>query len=152
MEKIHVQVNTTIAATVQRVFEAIIEPVHLNNYFASKSSGPIAEGQKIIWYFEDAGVQCDVHILHVKPFERIEFEWNATGQTASRVLMVFEEKEKNTTLLKITESSFEFTAEDVKNALGQTQGWTDFACSLKAYLYTGINLRNGKNKGVNSIH
>ena len=33
---------------------------------------------------------------------------------------------------------------EVSKALLQTQGWTDFVNSLKAYLYTGINLRNGK--------
>ncbi|MFT6850543.1 MAG: hypothetical protein ACJATA_001357 [Sphingobacteriales bacterium] len=34
--------------------------------------------------------------------------------------------------------------EGVQRAMRQTQGWTDFICSLKGFLYTGINLRTGK--------
>ena len=35
----------------------------------------------------------------------------------------------------------------IEKALQQTQGWTDFICSMKAFLYCGINLRNGRTKG-----
>ena len=48
------------------------------------------------------------------------------------------------TRLVATEGPFERTEEGVKRALGQTQGWTDFSLSLRAYLQHGLNLRLGK--------
>ncbi len=56
--------------------------------------------------------------------------------------MILSEMKK--TNIEISESGFEMKKKENKKALLQTQGWTDFICSLKAYLYTGVNLRNGK--------
>jgi len=60
------------------------------------------------------------------------------------VIINFSEENKGKTNIEITEDSFEENEEGIKRAMGQTQGWTDFICSLKAYLYTGINLRTAK--------
>jgi len=75
--------------------------------------------------------------------EQITFDWEASGNKAT-VSMSLSSKEENKTKLVITENSFEANEKGIAKALQQTQGWTDFICSLKAYLYTGINLRNGK--------
>jgi len=75
--------------------------------------------------------------------ESISFEWDASGKLA-RVDVVMESVSTNKTTLEITESSYELSEKEVSKALQQMQGWTDFICSLKAYLYTGVNLRNGK--------
>jgi hypothetical protein len=42
------------------------------------------------------------------------------------------------------ELDFELNEEGAKTMLGQTDGWTDFMCCLKVYLYTSINLYSGK--------
>ena len=63
---------------------------------------------------------------------------------ATQVTMLFASVDDYITEVEITESSYQNNIEGIKKVMQQTQGWTDFLCSLKAYLYTGINLRNGK--------
>lgn len=138
----NVHVTSLIQASTNQVFNAICQPNHLTNYFASKSTGPISQGAKITWTFEDAGVSCNVIVLTVVHNKTIEFEWNATGSAPKKVLIELESVE-NATKISIQEG-FEYTPESIKHAMGQTQGWTDFICCLKAYLYGNINLRTGK--------
>jgi hypothetical protein len=44
----------------------------------------------------------------------------------------------------ITEGGWPKGDEGIQRALGQIRGWTDFICSMKAYLQHGINLREGR--------
>ncbi len=45
--------------------------------------------------------------------------------------------------ISITESGWPDNAKGRKAAIGNTMGWTHMACSLKAYLEYGVNLRKG---------
>ncbi len=140
---IQVNVSTTIYKPLNEVFRAIEDPKKITNYFVSHASDKLAEGKKITWEFKDYNVEIDVQVRTFIKNEKIVFDWEASGHKA-RVTMIFSEDGENTTKLDITEDSFESNEEGIKKALQQTQGWTDFGCSLKAYLYTGINLRTGK--------
>lgn len=144
METINVIVKATILEPIENVFNAIINPDKLTNYFASKASGKLVEGEKIVWNFEDVGAKCEVNVLKVVENKKINFEWNAIGIKPSEVIISLESENDNQTNIEITETPFELSKKGVQKAMGQTQGWTDFICSLKAFLYTGINLRNGQ--------
>jgi uncharacterized protein YndB with AHSA1/START domain len=141
METFNVNVKYRISEPIENVFDAIVNPEKMTKYFVSKVSGKLFEGEKILWTFEDVGVSCEVNVLKVVKNKQINFNWNAIGKPGSSVIISFKSENDNQTNIEITESSFELTIEGVQKALGQTQGWTDFICSLKAYLYTGINLR-----------
>ncbi|MDP1745066.1 MAG: SRPBCC domain-containing protein [Bacteroidota bacterium] len=145
MDNIEVKVKDTVLKPVAEVFNAVIDPEKLSGFFVSRASGPIKAGETTIWYFDDFGVESSVIVKAVKENELITFEWAASGVTA-RVDIVFKAIDPNSTSVTITEKSFPFDKTGVSKALGQTQGWTDFLCSLKAYLYCGINLRNGRTK------
>ena len=140
---IQVKVSDHINQSLEKVFETIIDQQKIVKYFVSSSSGKIATGAKIIWEFKDYDVTLEVHILDVIENKKIQFEWEASGNKA-QVIILFSEENKGKTNIEITEDSFEENVEGIKRAMGQTQGWTDFICSLKAYLYTGINLRTAK--------
>ena len=45
--------------------------------------------------------------------------------------MKFTSNDDATTEVNITEKSYENTPEGIKKTMQQTQGWTDFLCSLK---------------------
>jgi len=109
----------------------------------SDTSESLAEGKKIIWEFKDYNAKINVEVLKLIENEQITFDWEASGNK-SQVSMSFSSEGENKTKVVITEDSFESDDEGIKKVMQQTQGWTDFLCSLKAYLYTGINLRNGK--------
>ncbi len=140
---IQVKVSDHINQPLEKVFETIIDQQEISKYFVSSSSDKIATGAKIIWEFKDYDVTLEVHILDVIENKKIQFEWEASGNKA-QVIINFSEENKGKTNIEITEDSFEENEEGIKRAMGQTQGWTDFICSLKAYLYTGINLRTAK--------
>lgn len=144
MEKLKVKVNSIIEASIDEVFNAIYDPSKMSCYFASDCSGKMEAGAQLIWHFSDAGVSCEVHVLTSVRNKEISFEWNAVGQDPTTVQLVFNKIDAHKTKLEISEFHFDYSPDSVKKALGQTQGWTDFACSLKAFLYTGVNLRNGQ--------
>ena len=140
---IQVEVKDIVLKSIETVFDAIISPDKITKYFPSHSSGEMLQGNKIIWKFEDVGVELYIDVLKVEKNNYLSFEWSASG-THTTVEINLDAKDENQTIIEIMESSFEMNAAGVKKALQQTQGWTDFICSLKAYLYTGINLRNGR--------
>ena len=140
---IQVKVTDHIMRPVEKVFSSIVDPTQITKYFVSNASDKLVEGTQVTWEFKDFNVKLNVDVLKVIENEQITFDWEASGNKA-RVSMSFSSEGENKTKLVITEDSFEANEKGIAKALQQTQGWTDFTCSLKAYLYTGINLRNGK--------
>ena len=140
---IQVKVSDYVKEPLGLVFKSVVDPTKITKYFVSNSSGKLAEGAKIIWEFKDYNVKINVDVIEVIENKKIMFNWEASG-TKAKVTILFSSEEKNKTKIEITEDSFEASEDGIKKAMQQTQGWTDFICSLKAYLYTGINLRNGK--------
>jgi len=143
---IDVKVKDKILKPIGEVFDAIVNPSKLSNFFISRASGRLNEGESVTWYFDDVGGQVTVIPKTVRKDELIAFEWAASGAKA-QVEIVITALDSNSTSITITEKSFPFDKTGVSKALQQTQGWTDFVCSMKAFLYCGINLRNGRTKG-----
>lgn len=140
---IQVKVSDHILKPIEVVFNAIVDPTKITKYFVSDASDFISEGKNIEWEFKDYNVKLTVDVLKVIKNEQITFDWEASGKKA-RVSISLISENADKTKITITEDSFEANEDGIAKALQQTQGWTDFICSLKAYLYTGINLRNGK--------
>lgn len=140
---IQVKVSDHILIPIEMVFNAIVDPTKITKYFVSDASDFISEGKNIEWEFKDYNVKLTVAVLKAIKNEQITFDWEASGKkTRVSISLISENADK--TKITITEDSFEANEDGIAKALQQTQGWTDFICSLKAYLYTGINLRNRK--------
>lgn len=142
---INVNVKDVILIPNEEVFDAIVNPNRITKYFTSAMVGNLATGEKVKWIFEDVGIELEIKVLKLVKNKSLTFEWEASGKLTT-VVIELSNKDVNKTEIGIQESSFELNEADVQNALLQTQGWTDFICSLKAYLYTGINLRKGRAK------
>lgn len=102
-------------------------------------------GATVEWEFTDVGRRLPVDVKEVEQDRRIVFEWTASGVRA-RVTILLEPADADTTRISINEARWPMDHEGVQRALGQTQGWTDFVCCMKAYLQHGINLRLGRTK------
>jgi uncharacterized protein YndB with AHSA1/START domain len=126
-------------------FGAIVDPGRLAGFFVSSASGPMKEGTTVTWHFADVGATISATVKRVKHNELISSEWAASGVTA-KVGIILEPINSTTTSAKIVEDGWPMDTQGVARALGQTQGWTDFLWSLKACLYTGIKLREGRTK------
>jgi uncharacterized protein YndB with AHSA1/START domain len=143
---IKADVKDRILKPIAEVFDAIVNPDKISGYFISSASGPLKLGETITWKFSDVGGLVTVNVKELKPEELIVFEWSASSETALVTIRLDKFNEEATTI-RITEDGWPMNEQGIKKALGQTQGWTDFICSMKAWLYCGINLRLGRSKG-----
>jgi uncharacterized protein YndB with AHSA1/START domain len=139
--RIAVRVEDKFARPVADVLEAIVDPARMAQYFVSRSSGRMTTGAKLEWEFADVGAKGFVRVRDVTD-NRIRFVWTATGEPTQVTIALAADGAK--TKILVTEGPFELSEAAAARAIGQTQGWTDFCCSLRAYLHHGINLRMNK--------
>ncbi len=146
------EVNAKIQKPVSDVFEAVRNPTTLSRYFTSGgASAPLKEGTTVEWGFADVpesrgggSVRFPVKVTRVIDDELIEFEWKAAdGDYSTRVQMRFKSLGPSDTLVSITETGWKETPSGLASSYSNCGGWTQMACSLKAYVEYGINLRKG---------
>ena len=142
MENIHVNIKDTIKKPLETVFNAIVEKDKMCGYFISKADGNMESGKTLLWEWSDVGAKLSIEVEKVEKNKQMSFSWFATGLKSS-VIIRLEKLNDHSTSIHITDGPFNFSKDGVLKALQQNPGWTDFICSLKAYLYTGINLRRG---------
>jgi uncharacterized protein YndB with AHSA1/START domain len=144
-----VNVRERILKPVNEVFDAVVDPHKMCNYFISRASGPIKVGA-VEWEFGDVGAKVLSDVLEVEENRKIVLESSALGPRI-RTTIEFAPDGPGATVVTVTESPFPLTAEGVKRALGQNAGWTYTLCGLKAYVQFGINLRTGLNKRLTDV-
>ena len=138
-----VRVAYTIERPLAEVREAIVEPRRMAQYFFSSGSGRMTSGAKLVWEWRDVSATADIKVREVTD-DKITFLWSATGGGTPTQVTLALTADGAHTKLACTEGPFELSEDGVTRALGQTQGWTDFCCSLRAYLHHGVNLRLNK--------
>jgi len=141
-----------IRKPVNEVFEAIVDPIKMSNYFISKSSGRMEEGRQIKWQFPEFDMEFPIRIGKIESNKYVSFYWDMDG-IELLVEMTLTPKENNSTVVTITEKSRNNDEAGIKWLMGNTEGWANFLACLKAYLEYGINLRKGafdfmSNKGL----
>jgi uncharacterized protein YndB with AHSA1/START domain len=136
------QIQTKILKPVEEVFDAVVNPAKLNGYF-TKSATPMKEGERAVWQFYEAPGDYPVHIRQIIPNQLIIFEWDS-HESRTRVEMRFEAIDKNSTMLKISESGWPETEKGLKGSYDNCQGWTHMSCCLRAFVEYGINLGEGR--------
>jgi uncharacterized protein YndB with AHSA1/START domain len=124
------------------VFEAIVNPEKMSNYFISKASGRMEEGKKIMWSFPEFDMEFPVRVGKIEMNKFISFYWDVDGKELLTEMTLIP-KINNSTLIRISEKSMENDEAGIKWLTGNTEGWANFLACLKAYLEYGINLRKG---------
>jgi uncharacterized protein YndB with AHSA1/START domain len=87
-----------------------------------------------------------VTVVEADPPRRLVIRWEGRASTEAETTTTFEFEPVDAgarTLVTITESSWQATAEGAKNAFGNCSGWTGMLAAMKAWLEHGINLREG---------
>jgi uncharacterized protein YndB with AHSA1/START domain len=139
---LEVKAAIQISKPVNEVFEAIVDPLQMTNYFISKASGPMEENKKIIWRFPEFDMDFPVRVGKIEKNKFITFYWDNDG-VELLTEMTLTPKANNSTLVSITEKSMENDEDGIKWLIGNTEGWANFLACLKAWLEYGINLRKG---------
>jgi uncharacterized protein YndB with AHSA1/START domain len=131
-----------IQKPVNEVFEAIVDPEKMINYFISKSSGRIEEGKQVMWKFPEFDMEFPIRVGRMERDRYISFKWDI-DTFEHLVEITLSEKKDHSTLVTISEKGRKNDEAGINWLKGNTEGWANFLACLKAYLEYGINLRKG---------
>ena len=142
-----------IAKPVSEVFEAVVNPEHLSQFFTTGGAkGRLETGAVVTWDFHDFPGAFPVRVVEVERDKRIVLRWDAAenaavpdpaGKRQTTITMTFEPLEDGRTLVGITEQGWSETPEGLKASYGNCEGWTGMLCAMKVWLEHGLNLREG---------
>ncbi|MGO4269489.1 SRPBCC domain-containing protein, partial [Paenibacillus sp. TAF58] len=66
-----------IVKPVIEVFEALIDPVKMSNYWFSSGSERLEQGKTITWRYDEYDAQVDIKVLEIEVNRKIVFQWGA---------------------------------------------------------------------------
>lgn len=140
--KLEIETAIGILKAPHEVFEAIVDPAKMSNYFISRGSGRLEEGKVIMWRFPEFDFEFPVRVDRIEKDSFVSFWWESDG-IDMLVEMTLTPRGTGSTVVRIAEKSRELDEAGLKWLQGNTQGWANFLACLKAYLEYGINLRKG---------
>lgn len=128
-----------IQKPIEEVFEGIVNPEKMTNYFISESNGRMETGKELIWKFPEFSVEVPVKNIQIEINRSISYVWDK--ETVVKITL--EEQPDKSTVVKVTEDGKPYNEANLRWALGNTEGWANFLACMKAYLEYGIQLRKG---------
>lgn len=143
MNTLQISTSLQISKPDHVVFEAIINPAKMMNYFISESSGKIDQGETLQWKFPEFDGWMEINVLKVMPYDFISFEWQGAPETKTHVGINLTKLPDNNTLVNVCEGILPLDDKGLKWYGQNTEGWANFLACMKAYLEYGINLRKG---------
>lgn len=141
-QTLEIKAALQISKPVNEVFEAIVDPAKMSNYFISKGSGRMEEDKEITWQFPEFDMDFPVRVSKIERNKFISFHWDMDG-IELLVEMTLVPRDSNSTVVTVTEKGRNNDEAGIKWLKGNTEGWANFLACLKAYLEYGINLRKG---------
>ncbi len=141
-QTLEIKTALQILKPVHEVFEAIVDPAKMTNYFISKSSGRMETGKKLIWQFPEFESEFPIRVGRVEDDKYISYYWNIDSDELL-VEIKLTPKNNAATIVTVTEKSKNNDEAGIKWLTGNTEGWANFLACLKAFLEYGINLRKG---------
>ncbi|MCW4012574.1 MAG: SRPBCC domain-containing protein [Candidatus Bathyarchaeota archaeon] len=139
---LEVGVSIQIQKPMHEVYEAIVDPAKMTQYFISKSSGRIETGKNLTWRYPEFDMEFPIRVKETKPNEYVSYYWN-NGDKETLVEMTLKQGINKATIVNITEKDMPNDEAGINWLKGNTEGWTNFLSCLKAYLEYGVNLRKG---------
>ncbi|MGG7035466.1 MAG: SRPBCC domain-containing protein [Flavobacterium sp.] len=141
-EKLEINVSMQIQKPISEVFEAIVNPEKMSNYFISESTGIMEEDKELMWKFPEFDDKFPIKVGKIEKDKYISYFWEVE-EIELIVEITLTPKENNSTLVTITEKSRKNDEAGIIWLSGNSFGWSNFLSCLKAYLEYGINLRKG---------
>lgn len=140
-QTLEIKTSIQIQKPVQEVFEAIVDPEKMSNYFIAYGSGRMETDSILTWRFPEFDVDVPVRVVKVINEEYISYYWdNDKREMLVEITLV---QHGNDTVVSVKEKSAENDEAGIKWLKGNTEGWANFLACLKAWLEYGIHLRKG---------
>lgn len=143
-----------ISRPVAEVFEAVVDPAKLSNYFTTGGAqGRLETGATVIWDFHDFPGAFPVEVVEVVENRKIVLRWDSNDKAEdgnsykTEVTMEFEPLDGDArTKVSISEEGWHGTEAGLKSSYGNCMGWSQMLAALKMWVEHGINLRDGMYK------
>lgn len=139
MDKLTAKASIAIQKPVSEIFEAIINPASIQNYFISKGSGRLEKGKEVFWEFPEFEGSFPIKVIELIPEELVIFEWDPNSIVEIRLRSIAE----NDTVVTVQETGYQMDEAGIKWLVGQTEGWANFLACMKAWIEFKIPLRKG---------
>ena len=141
-QPLEIKVALQILKPANRVFEAIVDPAEMSNYFISRSSGRMIEGEELRWSFPEFEEEFPIRVSKIQRDEYVSYCWDTDGRELL-VEMELTPVDGRATIVTVTERGMDYDEAGIQWLMRNTGGWANFLACLKAYLEYGINLRKG---------
>ena len=122
------------------VYEAIVDPVKIGNFWFSSSSERWEQGKSVTLRYDEYGAKGVINVLEAVENKRIVFSWGGESDEETVVTITLKELDKTSTIIEVNESGLNEDDPEIFNKmLGQKEGWVYMLTCLKGYLENGIS-------------
>lgn len=144
MQQLEIKARLQILKPAGEVFDNIVDPEKMKNYFISQSSGFMKEGELLIWKFPEIDIEFTVTVGKIEQGKYISYYWDgAMDGEQTFVEISLQQVSANITFVSITEKSKANNEAGIKWLKNNTEGWANFLACLKAWMEYGVHLRKG---------
>jgi uncharacterized protein YndB with AHSA1/START domain len=140
-QKLEIKAAIQVSKPANEVFEAIVNPDEMTNYFISKSTGRMEEGKDLIWNFPEFGGDSSITVGKIEKDKYISFYWGRNNEQLVEINL--EPYKGKATVVTVTEKSKDNDEAGIKWLKSNTEGWANFLACLKAWMEYRIHLREG---------
>jgi len=138
--QLEVKTKIRIGVPVHEVFEAIVDPAKMSQYFITEATGPMEVGKSINWTWADYNATMAIAVQKIETDRLISFTWLGSG-VETMVTIELAAETDSITSVNIRESGWDKDDKGIRRLAEQTQGWVEMLYCLKAFVQYGINLR-----------
>ena len=131
--------NIQILKKPTEVYNTIINPSHLTQFFISESSGPLETGKEVLWKFPEFDDRFPITQVKTETNKSISFVWDPD----TVVTIKLEAFKDHSTVVHVTEGPKELSDDNLNWLISNTGGWSNFLACMKAYMEYGVGLRKG---------
>jgi uncharacterized protein YndB with AHSA1/START domain len=143
LSPLQIKTALRVAKPAPVVFEAIVDPAQMANYFIANGSNRMEEGKTVQWSFPEMEGAFPVQVKKVVQGQEIVFAWNDVDGSETTVTILLQPVSETVTFVTVTEGEKAATEDGIRWLKNNTEGWANFLACLKAFLEYGINLRKG---------
>lgn len=136
-----IRTKIQVSKPASEVFEAIINPEKMSNYFIAKGSAKMESDKTVMWSFPEFEGDFPIRVQQIKPVSFVSFYWD--NESVETLVEITIDAVGEETVVTVTEKEMENNENGIKWLKGNTEGWANFLACLKAYTEYGINLRKG---------
>ena len=83
-QQLQIKAAIQIIKPISEVFEAIVDPAKMTNYFISESSGRMEQDKKLTWRFPEFDMDIPVRVGKIEKDKYISYYWDNDGKEIGR--------------------------------------------------------------------